>query len=136
LCSQGCRVPAMPGVDPEMRDWSMYEMLEHNRIVNVELTQMMQSVLDTGRYETDFDAKHDVLPQGEVGASVVAEFQESSEAYLHVVRKFPKLKGVGSMPHPVFGQFDAHKYFCMFGFHLALHRRQAEKICSILKAGR
>jgi hypothetical protein len=31
-------------------------------------------------------------------------------------------------PHSIFGDFDAHKWNCMFSFHLSLHYKQAQHV--------
>jgi hypothetical protein len=46
------------------------------------------------------------------------------------------LRGTGTSPHPVFGDFDAHKWNCMFTFHLGLHLPQAEYVVGKAMASR
>ena len=41
---------------------------------------------------------------------------------------------VAFQPHPIFREFDAHKWNCMFAFHLGLHLKQAEYVVSKAKA--
>jgi hypothetical protein len=32
--------------------------------------------------------------------------------------------------HPIYGEFDAHKWHCMIGFHLMIHFKQAKLIAN------
>lgn len=127
-------VPAMIGVDPEMRCWSFFQLLEHNAIVNRSIASMVRA-LALGRSPSGaalIHPKNDVLPQGTSGPEQVEEFRRSVDDYLGMIVTLPSLHGTAEQPHPVFGSFDAHKWHCMFGFHLGLHLRQARKILQLL----
>lgn len=127
-------VPAMIGVDPEMRDWSFFQILEHNVIVNRSIAATVEA-LALGREPSGaalINPKTDVLPKGISGPEQVEAFRSSVEDYLSRVTTLPKLRGTAETTHPIFGSFDAHKWHCMFGFHLGLHLKQAEKVLSLL----
>jgi len=128
-------VPPMIGVDPEMRDWSLFQILEHNAIVNRSISAMVEA-LALGKEPSGaalIDPKTDVLPKELSGPEQVEAFRGSVDEHLALVATLPSLRGTAERPHPVFGPFDAHKWHCMFGFHLGLHLKQAEKVLSILK---
>lgn len=123
-------VPAMRGVDPEMRDWSLWMLLEHNTIVNRSITA---TVVQLARGEAlhgaaTLDPKHGVLPSNDADASQLEAHTQSITEHVHAVRDLPKLRGTATSRHPVFGPFDAHKWHCMFAFHLSLHLPQARAI--------
>ena len=127
-------VPPMIGVDPEMRGWSFFQILEHNAIVNGMIQRNVRQ-LALGRDPTPdhpINPKTDVLPKGLSGPEQVEIFNRSIDDYLTMVKTLPPLRGTGETPHPVFGSFDAHKWHCMFGFHLGLHLKQAEKVVSLI----
>lgn len=127
-------VPAMIGVDPEMRGWSFFQILEHNAIVNRSISSMVEA-LALGNEPAGaalINPKTDVLPKGLSGPEQVEAFRSSVDDYLALVSTLPELKGTTERPHPVFGPFDAHKWHCMFGLHLGLHLKQAWKILSLL----
>lgn len=133
-CRETAVVPAMLGVDDDMREWSLYQILEHNNIVNRRLTGQMRFLAGTGEEPNpDFDVKHDVMPSVSPGPEQIREFEISVADHLKAVAEIPKLRGTGESPHPLFGAFDAHKWHCMFGFHLQIHRRQAEALAKILQ---
>jgi len=128
-------VPPMIGVDPEMRGWSFFQILEHNAIVNRSISAMVEA-LALGKEPTGaalINPKTDVLPKGLSGPDQVEAFRVSVDDHLALVAKLPELKGTAERPHPVFGPFDAHKWHCMFGLHLGLHLHQARKILSLLR---
>jgi len=127
-------VPAMIGVDPEMRGWSFFQILEHNAIVNRSIAATVEA-LALGKEPMGaalINPKRDVLPKGLSGPEQIALFRLSVDDYLGLVARLPSLRGTAETMHPVFGSFDAHKWHCMFGFHLGLHQKQAEKVLSLL----
>ena len=128
-------VPPMIGVDPEMRGWSFFQILEHNAIVNRSIASTVNS-LALGKESSGaalINPKTDVLPKGLSGPDQVEAFCRSIDDYLALVETLPPLRGTTETPHPIFGSFDAHKWHCMFGFHLGLHLKQAEKVLLLLR---
>ena len=133
--AQAVTVPRMPGVDEDMRNWSFFMILEHNAIVNRSIAKVVQD-LACGVEPTgagNIDPKRDVMPSGSAGKEQIGAFQSSVEDYLQLVSELGPLRGTLTKRHPVFGMFDAHQWHCMLGFHLMIHRRQAEfvvnKVC-------
>ena len=130
--SQAVTVPRMPGVDEDMRNWSFFMILEHNAIVNRSVAKVVEDlargVEPSG--EGDIDPKHDVMPSASPGIEQLQLFQDSVEDYLQRVSVLGPLRGTLTKRHPVFGMFDAHQWHCMLGFHLMIHRRQAEYVVS------
>jgi len=124
----------MIGVDHEMRDWSFLQILEHNVIVNRIISHTVEKLArgEDPKPERPINHKTDVLPGDSAGAEQIIAFSESVESYLSKVATLPTLRGTAETPHSVFGSFDAHKWHCMFGFHLGLHLKQAEKVISLL----
>jgi len=127
-------VPPMIGVDSEMRGWSFYQILEHNVIVNRSIAAMVEA-LALGMEPAGaalINPKTDVLPKGASGSEQIGFFRQSVDDYLSMVPTLPSLRGTDQRPHPVFGPFDAHKWHCMFGFHLGLHLKQAERVLAMV----
>jgi len=124
------KVPWMPGVDPDMRDWSFFMILDHNAIVNRSITSIVES-LARGEEPTGagaIDPKKDVMPSPEAGEEAVIGFKQSVERHLEIVSGLGRLRGTRRKRHTMFGEFDAHRWHCMFGFHLMVHYRQAEQV--------
>jgi hypothetical protein len=128
--SRNVRVPRMPGVDEDMRNWSFFMILEHNAIVNRSIAKVVEDlahgVEPTGVGK--IDPKRDVMPSVSPGIEQIPAFQHSVEDYLQRVSVLGPLRGTLTQRHPVFGMFDAHQWHCMLGFHLMIHRRQAEYV--------
>jgi len=127
-------IPPMIGVDPEMRGWSFFQILEHNVIVNRMIAHTVEKLAKSQdpTPEHPVNPKTDVLPKGLSGPEQLEDFRQSIDDYLVMMETLPPLRGTSETPHPVFGSFDAHKWHCMFGFHLGLHLKQAEKVLSHL----
>ena len=123
-------VPPMRGVDEDMRRWSFFMLLEHNAIVNRSITA---SVVQLAKGEAlsgwaRIDAKKDVMPALSADESRVKLFAQSVADHIAAVRDLGDLRGTKTSQHPIFGQFDAHKWNCMFAFHLRIHLPQARFI--------
>ena len=123
-------VPPMRGVDEDMRRWSLFMLLEHNTIVNRSITasvvQLANSELLSG--PATIDVKNGVMPSSSADESQVELFVQSVADHIAAVRGLGKLRGTKTSPHPIFGPFDAHKWNCMFAFHLRIHLPQARFI--------
>jgi hypothetical protein len=129
-------VPAMRGVDEDMRRWSFFMILEHNAIVNRSITatilQLVKGEVLSG--SAAIDPKKDVMPSSSAGESQIGDFADSVTNHIEAIRCLKQLRNTGTSPHPIFGKFDAHKWNCMFAFHLGLHLKQAEYVVSKVKA--
>jgi len=127
------RVPAMAGIDENMREWSIFMILEHNAIVNRSITSIVVS-LARGEQPSGLGAinpKTDVMPSPAAGSAQLEAFCSSVDEHVTAVRALKKLRGTRTWPHPVFGDFDAHKWNSMFAFHLGLHLPQARYVAEI-----
>ncbi len=125
--AKSIRVPPMRGVDEDMRAWSYFQILEHNTIVNRQIGAVIQQ-LARGEDAVGIglsDPKRDVMPGTQAGPEQVEAFRKSVDDYLAVESGLPNLRDTATSPHPIFGPFDAHRWHCMFGFHLSLHYPQA-----------
>lgn len=126
------RAPEMLGVDEDMRDWSYYQILEHNTIVNRRVTAAVAFLGGVGpEPDGSFDIKKDVMPGESPGAEQVAAFSESVEAHLATVATIGNLRRTATIHHKLFGPFNAHQWHCLFGFHLQIHRKQAEALVAL-----
>ena len=125
---QSRNVPKMLGVDEDMRDWSLYQLLEHNTIVNNAITQLICDLaagVDPSEMNR-IDPKNDVMPSADAGPEQVEIFKASVEDHIARVTPLSDLRKTIKVPHPLFGMFNAHMWTCMFSFHLKVHLKQAE----------
>lgn len=133
---QSVMVPRMAGVDEDMRNWSFFMILEHNTIVNRSITAIIASLV-RGEEPTgagDIDIKRDVMPSEQPGEEQIEFFNTSVQEHLKTVASLGRLRGSITKQHPMFGEFDAHRWHCMFGFHLLIHYRQAHYLVRKLSA--
>lgn len=119
-------VPRMLGVDPDMRNWSFFMILEHNAIVNRSMTAVTASLArgETPSGRGAINPKTDVLPSADPGPEQIEAFRQSVADHLTTVAALESLRGSRTHKHPLFGDFDAHRWHCMLGFHLGVHRKQ------------
>lgn len=120
-------VPKMLGVDEDMRGWSLYQLLEHNTIVNRAITQLICDLADGVPPEdmNRIDPKHDVMPGDGAGEEQVDIFTTSVQDHIARITPLSDLRKTRKVPHPLFGNFNAHMWTCMFSFHLKVHFNQA-----------
>jgi hypothetical protein len=128
--SRSVKVPPMRGVDDDMRKWSFYMILDHNSIVNRSISVTIQQLVrgEPLSGAASIDPKKDVMPSLSAGEEQLTRFQDSVTEHLKVLSTLGRLRGTRTSPHSIFGDFDAHKWNCMFSFHLKLHYRQAEYV--------
>lgn len=132
-------VPPMRGVDEDMRRWSFFMLLEHNAIVNRSITATVRQLANGEALSglAIIDMKKGVMPSPSADKSQVELFAQSVTDHIAVLRGPGNLRGTKTSRHPIFGQFDAHKWNCMFAFHLGIHLPQArfitERLTALLK---
>jgi hypothetical protein len=129
-------VPPMRGVDEDMRRWSFFMLLEHNTIVNRSITAAVVQLANGESLSgpATIDVKKGVMPSSSADESHVELFAQSVTDHIAAVRGLGNLRGTKTSQHPIFGQFDAHKWNCMFAFHLRLHLPQARFIAEKAKS--
>lgn len=130
-------VPPMPGVDEEMRRWSFFMILEHNTIVNRGISATVQQLVNDEPLHgaATINPKTDVDPRATADEAQVRRFRDSVAEHLAMVKVLGRLRGTRTAPHVIFGDFDAHKWNCMFAFHLGLHYRQAAHVVRRINSG-
>jgi hypothetical protein len=128
------RVPSLAGVDEDMREWSFAMILEHNVIVNRVITATLGRLAQglPADPETCFDPKKDVMPSAAADAGQWEAFRGSVQDHVARVSVLDRLRGTDTTPHPLFGDFDAHQWTCLFGFYLLVHYRQALALRDVL----
>ena len=134
LAEKPVRVPKMVGVDEDMRDLSVCQTLEHNVIVNQSITAIVQTLAEEEPVITDFYPQTDVMPSEKAEIKQLDAFEQSVAKHFEAVDPLKNLASQATYRHPIFGNFNAHQWHCMFGFHLMLHRKQIAKAVKLLDA--
>ncbi len=129
-------VPPMRGVDEDMRRWSFFMLLEHNTIVNRSITAAVVQLANGESLSgpATIDVKKGVMPSSSADESHVELFAQSVADHIAAVQNLGNLRGTKTSQHPIFGQFDAHKWNCMFAFHLRIHLPQARFVAEKAKS--
>lgn len=129
--SGACRVliARVPGLEDSSRYWSVWMTLDHLRIIHHGISRtiatLTKGVVPPGKASTAA-----VKPSPEASAAVVAEYEKSCDNLLATVAAIPNLKTTARFAHPWFGPLDASGWHAMAGTHLAIHRKQIERILS------
>jgi DinB superfamily len=120
-------IKRLPGLEDSSRYWSVGMTLDHLRIVNQAITQIVSAlylgIVPPGRASTA-----EVKPDPSVGPEVVTDYEASCDAWLATLDKAPSIPSTTRFPHPWFGPLDAKGWTALQALHLAIHRRQIEQI--------
>jgi hypothetical protein len=120
-------IARLPGMEDSSQNWSVWMTLDHLRIIHNGLGRTIGSlakgIVPPGKASTAA-----VKPSPDVTAAVVSDYEKSCAELLATVAAIPNLKTAARFAHPWFGPLDAAGWHAMAGTHLAIHRRQIERI--------
>jgi len=123
----------IPGLEDSSRYWSVWMTLDHLRIVNTGIAKTIDTLArEMPRSGSASTAA--VKPDTAVDSSVREAYEKSCEAVLAAVEAAPNLKTKARFTHPWFGSLDASGWHAMAGSHMAIHRKQIERILQGLSA--
>ena len=120
-------IPRLRGLEDSSRYWSAYMTLEHLRIVNTSITDVIRE-LALGRVPPGKASTATVKPAAGVGPEVVMAYEASCAALLTETAAHTDLKTAGRYAHPWFGPLDAAGWQAMAAMHMGIHRAQIERI--------
>jgi hypothetical protein len=126
-------IARVPGLEDSSRNWSVWMTLEHLRIMHVAINRVIGS-LAKGVVPPNKASTAAVKPKPDITEAIVAEYEKSSDDLLATVASVPDLKNTARFEHPWFGPLDASGWHSMAGYHLAIHRKQIERILKGLAA--
>lgn len=120
-------IPRLRGLEDSSRFWSVYMTLEHLRIVNGAITQVIGALCS--EHTPPGQASTAAVKPGEyIGAEVVPAYETSCDAFLAQVAAQPVLKTKARYAHPWFGPLDAAGWYAVAAMHMGVHRAQIEHI--------
>lgn len=120
-------IKRLPGLEDSSRYWSLLMVVDHLRIVNREIAQVIAG-LGAGQPPGREASIAAVKPSPQVTPSVIAAFDQGCRDFAGAVAAVPDLKTALKFAHPWFGPMDAAGWHIMAGFHMQLHRRQMKLI--------
>jgi len=115
------------GLEDSSRFWSVWMTLDHLRIVNVALADLIGS-LARGVVPDTVVSTAAVKPRPDVGDETIAAFEASCARLSAVVAAAPDLSTRGRLTHPWFGPLDAASWYVLAGVHMGVHRLQIRRI--------
>jgi hypothetical protein len=120
-------IARVPGLEDSSRYWSVWMTLEHLCIIHTGVARTIGSlakgVVPPGKASTAA-----VKPAPDISEAVIGEYEKSCDKLLETVAAIPDLKTTARFAHPWFGPLDAAGWHAMAGTHLAIHRKQIERI--------
>lgn len=120
-------IDRVPGLEDSSRYWSVWMALDHLRIVNHGIARTIDS-LTKEISPTHKASTAAVKPNPSVDASIRNAYEKSCDAVLTAASTAPNLKTKARFTHPWFGPLDASGWHAMAGSHMAIHRKQIERI--------
>ena len=115
------------GMEDSSRYWSVWMTLDHLRIVNLQIGQVL-TALASGVIPDRKASTAAVKPDPAVTENVMGEYEASCDTLLETVAVIPGLKTAARFFHPWFGLLDAHGWHAITGAHMGIHRVQIERI--------
>jgi hypothetical protein len=115
------------GIEDSSRNWSVYMVLDHLRIVNEGIAQIIDSLSRDQLFPQEIRIQ-DVKPRSESGPETVERFTRAVGTYESVVTRLGTLGRRLRHAHPWFGPMTAHDWHCLAAIHSWVHRRQLERV--------
>jgi hypothetical protein len=120
-------IARLPGMEDSSRNWSVWMTLDHLRIIHNGLARTI-GLLAKGTVPPGEASTAAVKPSPGVTADVIGAYEKSCDELMATVAAIPNLKTSVRFAHPWFGPLDAAGWHAMAGTHLAIHRKQIERI--------
>lgn len=120
-------IPRLRGLEDSSRFWSVWMTLDHLRIVNKEVTRIIEALTrdqtPEGRASTAA-----VKPSADVGPDVVRAYEDSCEHFLGRTGSHATLRTSLRFVHPWFGPLDGAGWHALAAMHMGIHRAQIARI--------
>ncbi len=120
-------IPRLRGLEDSSRFWSVWMTLDHLRIVNNEVTRVIEAIA-RGQTPHGRASTAAVKPSPDVGAEVVGAYEESCEQFLIRTGAFTTLRTSLRFEHPWFGPLDGAGWHALAAMHMGIHRAQIARI--------
>jgi hypothetical protein len=120
-------IPRLRGLEDSSRFWSVWMTLDHLRIVNVQITQVIEA-LTQGRMPEGRASTAAVKPSADVGPEVQGAYEKSCDRLVRFAASCPTLCTPVRYAHPWFGPLDGAGWHAMAAMHMGIHREQIVRI--------
>ena len=120
-------IDRITGIEDSSRSWSVFMVLDHLRIVDEGITQIVEDLSHDRPFAQEVRIQ-DVKPRPDSGPDTVDRFINAVAAYEATIKRLGKFEHRVRHAHPWFGPMTAHDWHCLAGIHHMVHRRQIERI--------
>ncbi|MBS0198192.1 MAG: DinB family protein [Planctomycetes bacterium] len=127
-------IPRLRGLEDSSRFWSVWMTLDHLRIVNDQITRVIES-LTGGRVPEGRASTAAVKPSAGVGPEVRGAYEGSCDRLVALAASCPTLRTAVRYAHPWFGPLDGAGWHAMAAMHMGIHRAQIARILADAKGG-
>jgi len=129
ILRQRVLIPRLRGLEDSSRFWSVWMTLDHLRIVNVQIAEVIND-LTHGRSHQRVASTAAVKPSPDVGPDVAAAYEASCDQLTALVASCPPMRTSVRHVHPWFGPLDAAGWHALAAVHTGIHRAQIASILS------
>lgn len=119
------------GIEDSSRYWSAFMVLDHLRIVDEGITQIVTALTDDRLFGQEVRIQ-DVKPSPQSGPEAIDRFCDAVANYESTIDQLGMLGRTMLHAHPWFGPMTAHDWHCLAAIHHWVHRRQLERIVKIV----
>ena len=120
-------IPRLRGLEDSSRFWSVWMTLDHLRIVNDSIADVIRDLLQ-GRVPKGVASTAAVKPSEHVGPEVVATYDASCDRLIQLVASPSMRRTELRYAHPWFGPLDAAGWHALSAMHMGIHRGQVDRI--------
>ena len=120
-------IDRITGIEDSSRYWSVFMVLDHLRIVNEGMTQIIEDLSHDRPFAQEVRIQ-DVKPHVHSGPDTVNRFMKSVTNYEATINRLGTLGHRVRHSHPWFGPMTPHDWHCLAGIHHWVHRRQIERV--------
>ncbi|MFT7629672.1 MAG: hypothetical protein ACI87E_000675 [Mariniblastus sp.] len=128
-------IPRVMGIEESSCHWSVMMIIEHVRLVTSDILEIVKALLDDVEPRGNLDLQ-DYKPGEDVTCGSLTGFKALDWTYFESIDELLESRGNLATStryrHPWFGRLDAHQWHCLAAAHLAVHRRQAQKLIAML----
>jgi hypothetical protein len=125
-------IERITGIEDSSRYWSVFMVLDHLRIVNEGIAQIVEDLSNDRPFAQEVRIQ-DVKPRPDSGPETVDRYIQSISGYETTIQRLGKFSDRVRHPHPWFGPMTAGDWHCLAGIHHVVHRRQIMRIKQVLE---
>jgi len=120
-------IKRLPGLEDSSRYWSVYMTLDHLRIVNLSIADVITKLANGAKPEVAASTAA-VKPSELVTSSIINEYENSCNVVLKALDEANNKISNVTFPHPWFGEMTYQNWAALVGSHMGIHRNQMNAI--------